>query len=209
MAVAAVPAVAGAVSTLAGVEGAKALGGLKSLSNLAPLAAAELLKGVSPFVRRKRQLDKAAMASLDRDRYARDAVRRARQTMAPAYELAGLESRLRSIPQSAFVKATAGRRSPEQDDQIQRLFSGALRESFEQSGRERQEDLDRVEARAAQDAERIAQLGGLSVKQFIEGYREKGKELTGEGEEDVARLAELVEKLEKATASVSDTTTTA
>jgi H2-forming N5,N10-methylenetetrahydromethanopterin dehydrogenase-like enzyme len=199
------PALAGAA--LKGATLGSTVGGAlkETIGDLAPYAAAELLKGVSPYVRSRRQLDKAAKASLDRDVYAREAVRRARQTMAPAYELKAMESRLKSVSPSAFVKATAGKRSPEQDEQLQKLFSGALQASFEQSGKEREADIERVEGRAAADAEKIGQFAQKGTQLFQENLKKDKLEKMGIGEDEIERLSNILTKLKE---SESDTTAT-
>jgi hypothetical protein len=209
----AIPAVAGAVApalvgaaTKGATLGATVGGALKeTIGDIAPYAAAELLKGVSPFVRKRRELDKVARSRLDRDAYAREAVRRARQSMAPAYELAAMESRLRSVPPSAFAKATADKRTPEQDDQIQKLYGQALGASFEQSGEDRAEDIERVEARAASEAEKISQFAQKGAQLFQQNLKKDKLEKMGIGEEELERLSNILNKLKE---SESDTTAT-
>jgi hypothetical protein len=125
--------------------------------------------------------------------------------MAPAYELAAMESRLRSVPPSAFAKATADKRTPEQDDQIQKLYGQALGASFEQSGEDRAEDIERVEARAASEAEKISQFAQKGAQLFQQNLKKDKLEKMGIGEEELERLSNILNKLKE---SESDTTAT-
>ena len=168
-----------ALALTTGLTAAALAGGAvkKAAADIAPLAASELLKGLSPFVRKKRQLDKAAMAALDRDQ----------------------KQRLKTTPAGMFAKTPGAGRSPEYDADLQKLYSGAVGASFEQSGRERAADLERVEGRAEEESERIRQIAGYAAKRLVDRLREA----KGEAVEGGATLEERLAALEK-----KDTTVT-